>query len=390
VRARWAREAPPDILGFNEPTAAIDSGLPAALAGGLLQIQPSSDRIAVGRFGSSGELGIAVLGSDLTQSRIHVSLIGSSATVVLTRPGIVSSIGVLRGQSRDSLVAFRDPDAQAAQGTTDSLLEELMAGGMWTTLQVFPGLDHARRIRSFGPCDSGSSEEDELVLELFPSGSPESSVIETYRKTAPATPELALPPETRILSSGCATDVAGDLVRTLAHVAPTAGVVHLIVDADRVREAPTLLLNADLAFTPAIGDDPAYLVGNTAEIDGISLDRFLIEPLGSGALSLQESASDPDDIIGLALSTVGGDFDGDDVLDIAALLAFGVVDGRTEYRIFVSLGGVEYHGGRLVGLSRPGLAFDPKLTVVDDNDDGFDDLVISSLTGTALLRLGPI
>ncbi len=188
-----------------------------------------------------------------------------------------------------------------------------------------------------------------------------------------------------LLAAGCAIGNAG-INPAAVYVGgvgqmndPTIELIAEVEDA-----APALWPNQirrGISFTPilaAAGFGP-YAAGNLQELDGQSIGRHTLVRGAGGSLALDVELED--EVAGISVSTAGGDFDGDGLLDVAAMLLVPSINqDDNQARVFTALG-TTLEGTRLAGQSEA-LApdevgtqrfLDSELFAADLDGDTFDE-----------------
>jgi hypothetical protein len=122
-----------------------------------------------------------------------------------------------------------------------------------------------------------------------------------------------------------------------------------------------------------VGGSQAYLIGGRIGFDSIALGRVLLSGVGGDA-TLTLSDVDHDPAPSLPLSPVGGDLDGDALLDVAYVTATGD-PAVGALNLMITLG-AELSGARLRGVLPLGTSFLPQLWLADFDGDGRADLLV--------------
>ena len=159
-----------------------------------------------------------------------------------------------------------------------------------------------------------------------------------------------------------------------------------MADLDRIRRGTLSVVSSGMGYTQANTGEDALLLATTINVEGTDIGRFRLLPVGDDKLSVELVTSDA--TLTFAQSTGSGDFDGDGLNDIAAILVFGDTVEDTEYRIHISLG-LEAATGRVAGVSEIKSGQRPRIFVRDFDADGHDDLLIGSNGAFEILSMGP-
>lgn len=376
LRARWSRDAPTRLAVFQPPGAGVTAALPAGDGDDAL---PTDGRAVVGRLGPQGQVGIAAIGPivDGGVSRaVTIAYYDGAAdppfrsAVTDPIPAVVT-LGLARGAERDAVVT-------AAVG---QWIEVLPDGGLRAS-PFAGGAGTARRILSVGPCASdGAGGEDRLLVQYLTTTAPH-DVVTPAGALAPS-PFAELDPGTPLVS-GCAADVAGAPARVVVfHQLASRHTVY--ADMDALRRTEWITFPEGVGFAPAIGGEPASLLGLRVAVDGTSIARHQLLPLGTMGLELQTVAQDASTTP--PLSTAAGDIDGDGALDIVAVLDFGRSDEGAQFRVFIARG-AEADGERVAAVSDVVVGEDAAVFVADVDDDGVDDIAFVTTDGIAVWSMG--
>jgi hypothetical protein len=186
------------------------------------------------------------------------------------------------------------------------------------------------------------------------------------------------------LTSGCVT--SGDTLHRAVAYAGT-GMVTLVADLDVPRRGVIGVVAAGMGFTQANAGEDALLLATTLGIEGTDIARYRILPIGDDALDVELVTSDGTPTF--AQSTSSGDFDGDGLNDVAAVLVFGDTVEATDYRIYISLGRTGATG-RVAGVSGPKGGQRPRVFIRDFDGDGHDDILIGSNGSFEIFDMGPL
>jgi hypothetical protein len=370
LEVRWARPAPASVLGYREPSEVVRGDLPGTgTASGATE-----GLYAVGRIGPAGEQGLVALGpldSGGARQAVVFHRDGTSYATATTGPiAGVNALGRLRGAARDRVVTLN----------AMSWIEIRPDGSTPVVASSAVGRP-ARRLATIGPCTD--APVGDRLLAWF-----EGSYVAFDDGFQPVVSPLAAAadPLWRLIGAGC---VAGptDPVRAVVY-SQGQFIQQIVADMDGVRSGPWAALPFGVGFLPAVGDGEALLLGPTLKIDGTSIARVRLAP-STGDRLVPELVAE-DDSTSFAISTAGGDVDGDGVGDVVSVLTFGdseLGDG-VNFRLLVSLG-VAHRGGRLVGLSGALVARAPAVIIHDFDEDGVDDVLVATALHFDLARMGP-
>jgi hypothetical protein len=189
----------------------------------------------------------------------------------------------------------------------------------------------------------------------------------------------------RLLAAGC---VPGPDGRVRAAVFSVGALEqHVLAEMDVPRDGRWFVLPAGVGFLPAVGTEPAALLGTTLAVDGASVGRYHLAAVGADRLVPE--LQDEDDATTVSLSSTGGDLDGDALPDVVALMTFGESEeGSIGFRVFLALG-TTHRGRRLTGISGPLAGRSPAVFARDFDQDGVDDLLIAAPDRFMVARMGP-
>jgi hypothetical protein len=368
---KWVRGEIPATSFFRDPAVMFDADLPNSTGE---EARLPEELFAVGHIGPAGEIGVAGLSPANASSERQVyigyrdpSLAPPVRTAISTPiPAAVASIGLVSRGGRDAIIG----------ASLTATFEIAPNGGVTSTAKLQPGL--VRRYLSVTDCESGTISE---TIRVFTNGSSD-----------------AIDADQQVIASDLAGDAAPGFPVVAGCVSSSDGEVPTVVyDAGQEivirsageppRETSLAAIRGGFGFSPATDSDPATLLATTLDLSGTNLDRYTILPVGESDASLELRESDPTPTF--ALSAAGGDFDGDGLADVAALLTFGDADTAVEYRIFISLG-LESRSGRVVGISRSSSALRPRLWVADFDEDGYDDIMVTTPDHLTIFSMGEV
>ncbi len=371
VNARWARSSPPVIVGFRNPETMLSDTLPnpSDTAG-----RNPDEIYQVGRIGPNGEMGVAALGNDAVAPSRQVYMayynpVNSAFTTVLSAPlpGDVASLALITQGNRDRVFTL---------SLTSSI--EILPDGSLFGRPLGQTIPRVRRFLPLGDCSNPDEIQGALAV-LLTGGSLaiDSTGVITNSPFAGASAPGAP------FTSGCLSS-DGELHRALTYLSDQA--ITLVADLDVVRRGVLAVVSSGMGYTPASGGQEALLLATTINIEGTDIGRFRLLPVGADKLSVELVTSDA--TLTFAQSTTAGDFDGDGLTDVAAILVFGDTVEETEYRIHISLA-LEAATGRVSGVSSLKTGLRPRIFVRDFDGDGYDDILIGSETSFEIFRMGP-
>jgi hypothetical protein len=280
----------------------------------------------------------------------------------------------------------------AEDGTRDRVFAK--RGGTWIELAIDSGgtdisqtiagtsaePSDAVRIVPIGSCDSATTQ---VLAELGDPGALAAFDVADSFRAIPVSSELsAVHPGSRIIESGCVADGEGTLHRVVAFEPPrpsncdqlgggVCNVPPVVIAVDIAGSEPIDLLGSPeaIGFARSVGGQPPMLLGESFSLEGQAVGKFLLgEENGEPTLELV----DTDDTVFAPNSAHGGDFDGDDRLDVTALAAVGSVgDGSARFRLLQTLG-AEHRAQPLIGVSPTNRGASVILRAADFDGDGFD------------------
>lgn len=358
ARARWMTDEPEPIIGFRL-TVPIVIEVPVSTA----TVARNARSAIVGKFGPGGEAAIAVFGEPSGGEPGRAVFIayrdGAAYTTVESPPmlGLVT-LGKVRSNGRDELFGV----------IADRWVEIRPDGTLSPTVIATAGVT-ADEIVSVGPCGGDGGD-----VVLIRAGAQWVAVGADKQVT---TSPFATPPDgaTRLIGAGCVSTTTGALRRTVVYGRDLAAPV-VVADANGIRSTPWVTFGASAGFSRALPGYSAPLLGVEVDVDGVSIVRYELLTVAADELELQKI--DEDDVITVPQTPIGADLDGDEALDVAALLDFGITDdGETRFRVLVSLG-IDVEGTRLAGVTEEMSARAIQMLVGDADGDGDDDIFLVS------------
>jgi hypothetical protein len=371
VNARWARSAPPVIVGFRNPDTMFADTLPNPSD----SVSRNPDEIyQVGRIGPNGEMGVAALGNpDSTPNRqaylAYYNPAISAFTTVLSdpMPAVVSSLALITEGDRDRVFTV---------SLTSSI--EILPSGSLVVKPLGQTIGLVRRFLPLGDCANPSDIQGALAVFLDGSsqGFDSAGAIASSPFGGAGAPGMPL-------TSGCLSS-DGELHRAVTYLSDQA--ITLVADLDVIRRGALAVVSSGMGYTQSSGSEEALLLATTISVEGTDIGRFRLLPVGSDKLNVELVTSDA--TLTFAQSTTSGDFDGDGLTDISAILVFGDTAEATEYRIHISLG-LEAATGRVAGVSSLKTGLRPRIFVRDFDADGHDDILIGSASSFEILSMGP-
>ncbi len=392
---RWERTPAPMVGGFGSLGDAVTVDLfdsASSIVGDPAGMQ-TEDLYAVGRIGPNGEMGIIALGPNRdTTPRGRPIRVGYFNPDNGGFEDFVASQNIL--SSRVAVATVTRSDREIPVVATEGGLIELQVSESDVTLgpeRALPGVPHA--MVPAGPCQGDS----DVLLVVLDEGV-EDLVFRTVSSagmTVASPFSDSLPDRARdVFASGCTSVLVNELSRTIVYHTPFGNEVArqtIVVEAEERRSTPWTNFARTPGFTPVIGDQTANILGVSLDIDGTSLSRFR-PSLSVGPLLELEEVTD-DELFTFALAMQGGDFDGDDLVDIAILMDFGEDDQQRRQVALQIVLGAEYLGQRIVGVTDESEFRDPSdrgfrdpfLFVADFNGDGADDIVVAERNFFVLL-----
>lgn len=346
----------------------------------------------LGHVGPDGQPGIAMLGrlsdpQNLASDRpLLVWYAGGGS--LRQAPGFgtatvkASAVGLVErgGSSGDQVVAMnalrwyaRDP---ADGAVTSTALSNLV---------------NADRMIPIGTCEPGEPRDHVVV------SSSGGMALYAGDGSVERSSQLELESGAQLIEAGCVRGLDSVYPAVVYSATSPQGDTRIRVAADLNDSKPATWATVarGVAFTPELTDPESgapvgpFLLGNRFEIDGTSLARFNLVPGVSGQLGLD--LIDQDDLAGTVLSSTAGDFDGDGLLDVAALILVVLPDRSTEIRTFVALGQT-VEGVRLAGISDASLDvtdIDARLMAADLAGEGHDQLIVAARAGPLVFDLEP-
>ncbi|RMH38863.1 MAG: hypothetical protein D6689_18205 [Deltaproteobacteria bacterium] len=359
--SRWMAAPPEPIVGFREPetlSVPVPVGVPA--------LPRNAVRYVVGRIGPAGEPGFAVFGEPSgggSGRAVFFAYRDGDAFRTAESPPVpgLLALGLARGAERDEVFTI----------VADRWIEIRPDGSLSATPLPTSGLT-ATEIRSVGACDLGGDPD----VVLAHAGD---QWVALTAERAIAASVFATPPDgaQALLGTGCATATTGAL-RRVALYAVDSGPPVVVADLNGRRQTVWPVFGQAVGFSRALPGRAAPLLGVEVDIDGFAIARYELVASGAAGLDLQKIGAD--DAITVPVTPAGGDFDGDGVLDVAAILEFGRTDDdETAFRSQITLGVTLGAGGpHLSGVSREAQLPGPRLFVADATGDGIDDLWIAS------------
>lgn len=375
VRVRFEAAARAPLRAFQPAKILFRDTLPGAAADPSRTIA-TEVLYQVGRIGPQGEIGLAALGppgDPGLERQIYVAYRDPSAPggyrdIASAPVQNVHSLGLVRRGEQDVVVAMSPLRWLEVDPTSASIREKASPAAGRIAVRWTPG----------GPCADDQART--IALVAFTDGL---GAFDATGATV-ASPFLGAMPATRLVAGGCASGHDGTPYRTLVFAESGLSQRLLALVGDTVREGTFPAAAIGIGFARAVGDAPPTMLGNVFNENGVAIARAALTPIGTQGLDVV--TTDRDDSPTLALSTGGGDFDGDGLLDVAALLDFGNEEGRTQARILVSLGAT-WRGERIRAVTQPTELPNPRLLVADADADGDDDLVVISPGEFAILSL---
>lgn len=371
VNARWARSAPPVIVGFRNPDTMFSDTLPNPND----SLSRNPDEIyQVGRIGPNGEMGVAALGNpDSAPSRqaylAYYNPATSAFTTVLSdpMPAVVSSLALITQGNRDRVFTV---------SLTSSI--EILPSGSLVVQPLGQTIGLVRRFLPLGDCTNPADIQGALAVFLDGGslGFDSAGAITPSAFGGAGAPGMPL-------TSGCLSS-DGALHRAVTYLSDQA--ITLVAELDVIRRGALAVVSSGMGYTQSSGSEEALLLATTISVEGTDIGRFRLLPVGSDKLNVELVTSDA--TLTFAQSTTSGDFDGDGVTDISAILVFGDTAEATEYRIHISLG-LEAATGRVAGVSSLKTGLRPRIFVRDFDADGHDDILIGSASSFEILSMGP-
>ncbi|MEM9488210.1 MAG: Ig-like domain-containing protein [Myxococcota bacterium] len=379
ARVRWERTPLPVIGRFNPLQPLLDVGELSGVADDQNTTR-TANLYMVGLIGPNGERGVVALGANngpisagrAVTAAYYDPLAGDPPFTVVNSPGplpgAVAVAAITRQGRQIAVVASRT-----------ALFELAISPTGITVAEEQPLLDSGS-VLSLVPAGSCQEDSDELLLQR---ATMSGITLELFRASAPQQAESFQDEQARRLpSSGCASLLGEDLVRTVVFGAPISGegdnavVQSLTARSEPERSTQWLNFSSSAGFTPALDDEPAALLGVEVDIEGASIVRYQLAPQSDTGLELERL--DQDQVFTTVRTMTGADVDGDGQVDIAAALDFGSRDeeGRSAFRVQMILG-AEHRGKRIVGMSNEQRGRNPHLVAADFDGDGADDILFA-------------
>lgn len=370
VRARWARSAPPIITGFKNPPILFADNLPSD---GSDSVRNPDEIYQVGRVGPNGEEGLVAMGAPETglSRRAYVAFFDPTSRSFQTQ------VSELLPPNAASLALLTDGNRERVFTTSATAIVEILNDGSLVSTPFGEPIPLIRRFFPLGDCTAEGGTEE--LLATFLNG--ETAAIRGGAfvdsmfagDSAPGIP----------IASGCLSS-GGTLHRAVVYTAGSD--VTLLVDIEGPRKTAIGVIPAGLSFSREAAGEDALLIANTLGIEGTDIVRFRAVPIDDDKLDVELVTSDATPTF--AQSTDSGDFDGDGIVDIAAVLVFGDTGEATDYRIYISLG-LETAFGRVIGVSGGKTGQRPRIFVRDFNGDGHDDILVGSNGAFEIFSMAP-
>lgn len=377
IRARWQEIALPPISGFETIAPMLQVALPGS--GDGLGTSRTAALYTVGPIGPSGQMGFAALGP-LDENTFQRQLLlayydgepgGSTFRTVVTDPidnlATFASIGRLNRGVRDVVVV--------SSGTR---WHEVALSGDFSTMDTGPAI--TKKLFQAGSCERDS----DMLLAVVSLGGDDQLVTIAADGATEQVSYFADPSVVSPLGAGCVSAINGEQYRTI--VFQGAGPVRpFVADIPELEQPPVgevISFANTIGFVPAVGEEPAAFLGVNIDIDGASISRYQLA-VGPGELEPLLIAEDPS--LTFVRAMRGGDIDGDQRPDVAALLDFGIDDQQRSRTRLQLVMGTEYLGKRLIGVSQELSGTDPLLFVADFNNDGSDDMLLADRDSATIL-----
>lgn len=379
VDVRWQANERDLFSGFVTPFPRGSSSVPS---GGEAESLPTRALYQVGRIGAGGEMGVAVLGraDEATgQRRVHIFTYdpdGDTFSRVTSVDSIpVAAIGLIEDDTGDVVVAMNADSWFRVQPS--GVIEE--SGG--------EGLIDAVALATIGDCVPDHPRGQVLAVSA-------TGEVGIYDAGGGRVADWAGARPTGVrdlFAAGCVRGLGAEVFRAAVYSVSDGERPMLALDSAGTEPTPVnSAIDRGFAFTPLIaGGEGPYLLANRFENDGTSIARYSVVPVDGAPTFLDER--DEDEIAGFAATTVGGDFDGDGLLDVAAMTTVPTGDGRIEFRFYMSLG-IVVEEQRLFGLDGteiPSVGFSPLLLTADFDGDQYDDLVLATPAQFNVFELEP-
>jgi hypothetical protein len=372
----WQANPIEPITGFRTPVAKVELEVPPA--DGPQDLAPSR-AYQVGRIGPAGQMGVAVLGPPTVAGDRFVHLFVGGAEAITSEVAITAgALGLVAGDGRDRLLVL-GVDAWheiGPDGAVTTHPESLGLPGPPVLIVALPTECEPGAPRDRMLIDTGAGIRM-LGADLEPRDSPL------------AGDDVAL------VAAGCLLGT-GDVYPSA--VLDRDGVLQLMAEIGGARPAVLpALIRRGIAFSPQLaasaGAGP-YLLINRLEVDGQSIARYSLVRGADDRLAVDVEAED--EVAGVSIAAAGGDFDGDDQLDVAGLLLLADLDQAQEVRFYMALGAT-VDGQRLAGLSDARATgptgterfLDSALLSADLDGDGYDEFIIAGRARADIYDLVP-
>lgn len=379
IRARWQQVALPPISGFEPVEPILQVGLPGIGDG---QGTSRTDALyTVGPIGPAGQMGFAALGPVGQTDNQRQVLFGyhdesADPPFRLVTSDAINNLAVFASIARMSR-GVRD----AVVVSSGALSYEVRPDGQVVALGTMGGPSNVvKKLLQAGSCERDS---DMLLATVAPLGGGDDTLIAIDAQGDPvASPFTAAAPSIAPLGAGCISGIDDQLYRTAVFHAE-GPVRPFVADIDGPRLGEVVSFAGSVGFIRKIGESPAALLGVSIDIDGASIARYQLALGAQNELEPLLIAEDPSLTFVRAMG--GGDIDGDERPDVAALLDFGLDDqlrNRTRLQLVM---GTEYLGQRLLGVSQELAGTDPQLSLADFDGDGTDDLLLVDRESVTIL-----
>ena len=379
VRARWMRTDPGPLLAFNAPASLFFGALPGTAA----QSPASAESLyAVGRIGPNGEPGFVALGpadNPLLGRELYIAYYDDS----LVPPFRVVTPGTIVGALSIGLIERGGIDHPVTLTPTQWI--EIEPNGALTAQPLPSPQLSAVKILSVGSCDASGMGNERILVQhgdLAP-------VIRVYDASGQIVADswfTSNPQLSRPSAAGCVESVDGGVHRTAVfNTSPLSQV--FLTEMDSGRQGAVPALRNGIGFSPADATAGARLLATELTIDGTTISRYRLAAIGDAA---DAERVDSDQTVSIPQSLVGGNFDGDEAVDIVAALPFGTsIVGSPQIRLLMAMGTlISVRDQRLVGLSAGVDGERVAMWAVDFDENGIDDLLIASPTGFLILDMG--
>jgi hypothetical protein len=380
VDVRWQANQRDQLAGFKTPFLRFAAAIPR---GAEPEALPTQALYQVGRIGPGGEMGVAALGPDEGSGNRTVSLFYSNpdATDVIRVDSDsavrASAIGLIADDGGREVVVAMNATTFYRIGPDGSVDPVAGAEPM-----------NASALAPMSDCQPGSPRDRLLAVS-------DTGQVALFRPDGTRVPDWRgeqLSGVVGLLAAGCVRGLEDTLPAAVYMVRGELGErAALAIDVPDTQPAPvSAAVDRGFAFTPLLdsGEGP-FLLANRFENDGNSIARYTVVPVEGAPTFLDER--DQDDIAGVAATSAGGDFDGDGLLDVAAMVTVPAGDGRVAFRFFMALG-IVVEDERLFGLGATGVDdpdFAPLLLAADFDQDGVDELFLAIPDGFSVFELSP-